>query len=110
MIRRATIERKMATIVETTVEHYQTDFYDYDLQTLEDMESKKEYIWITRESGTHFSSDPDYIETITNYYGDGLRSAAVIKRVSGGYTFEPVSLKTLPAWIEDTKAREARKH
>jgi len=53
----------MQRIVDTTVEHYKTDF-DYDVTLLEGLEGCKDigkedyhYLWITRQNGTHLAPE-----------------------------------------------------
>ena len=108
MIKRNTLIKRMEAVVLQDVEHYRNDFYHYDIEWLKDMKPGDVYAWTTRESGTHLSSSPDYIETILNYYRDGLRSYHIIKRVRGGYELEKITLDQLRDWIKATRARQER--
>lgn len=51
---RQELHNEMAKIVSQIVEHYETDFYDYDVEILDNAERENHwhYIWIPRTSGT----------------------------------------------------------
>ena len=50
--------KKMTAQVKKTMTHYQEDFYKYDLESLEEFDTKEDagFVWIVRELGTHFLS------------------------------------------------------
>ena len=89
---------KMETIVKATVKHYQSDFYDYDVDFIKNFDNEKydSFYWIVRESGTHFiheniendETGNDYIQAVRNNW-DNLKEFQAIL-VNGTWAFTKV--------------------
>lgn len=60
---------QMTAIVEKSVKHYKTDFYDYDMKDIKDGKSDK-YIWIVRDCGTWLSASENISNTYSYYLDD----------------------------------------
>lgn len=86
---------KMSGIVESKLTGYKTDFYNYDIETLE--AGKGLYIWIIRSTGTHLIKADDlkdstsYAYSVYNYCYDSNVSAEKENRKKS-HTFYLVNL------------------
>ena len=91
---REALVASMARIAKREVKHYQSDFYDYDRKWILDPEYVTEgsaWLWMTRESGTHFvrynhddeadrAKAWDYVRAVLECYGpENVKVRDVIK-------------------------------
>ena len=82
---------EMQNRVEEKVEYYQSDFYNYDTAWVFLMEDALPYIWLVRDSGTHFL----YIKKkssldIAKYYNEENADYYFIMKLGDKYSFNKI--------------------
>lgn len=80
--------------VENMVEHYKTDFYNYDIPWVLLMKNATPYIWLVRDSGTHFlDSEKVSSYDIANYYNEENAHYYFIMKLGNNYSFNQIARK-----------------
>lgn len=92
----------MEKVVADNVEAYQADFYEYDTETLKEMETGTPYVWIVRRLGTHLTADPEKCESITKCW-EPLVIAIITRHgyTSTKYEIKFVTRDDLTKWIKE---------
>lgn len=100
---------KMETIVSTTVNHYQSDFYDYDRKFI-DEESNAQILWIPYDCGTRYSvqyqngkyvGDPVILEAYIANTRDGIPFLITVKGEE--YTLRRLQWRNVETFAERAK-------
>lgn len=95
--------QKMEQVVQDHVIAYQTDFYDYDIATITNMQPYERRFWLVRDTGTYLFNDPDIARTVIDC--DKYVYFAVIYK--NQYEYEYTSMKEedfrkeLTSWIDN---------
>lgn len=93
----------MEKVVQYNVVAYQTDFYDYDIKTITNMQPYERRFWLVRDTGTYLFTDPDIAKTVMDC--DNYIYFAVIYK--NHYEYEYTSMnkedfkKELAIWIDN---------
>lgn len=100
-------QSELLKIMEKHVQKYvtawQSDFYDYDINTIERMRIGEKRIWSLRDTGTYLTYDPFFQDAIIN--SDQYDYFAEITRTGeDDYSFTPLDFEYITAWIKYEKS------
>lgn len=95
--------KTMEHVVNDHVIAYQTDFYDYDIATITNMQPYERRFWLVRDTGTYLFNDPDIARTVIDC--DNYVYFAVIYKNQYEYEYTNMNKeafkKELVAWIDN---------
>lgn len=83
---------EMQNQVEAKTEYYKTDFYNYDIPWVFLMKDALPYIWLVRDSGTHFLDiSKESSLKIAEYYNEENADYYFIMKLGDRYSFREIA-------------------
>lgn len=103
-MKQRTILKTMQELVEDNVIDFKSDFYDYDINTLKNMNTGEERIWSIRDTGTYFFNDP-WAQEATMQATEYISFYKIRREAADNYSMELLTVPEVKAWAEEEKAK-----